>query len=66
MKDWNVWVSREGCGVVIGTVSEENESLARCAALSRYAVAEEELASGAVPSMRCAILPDEDFGVSQA
>lgn len=66
MKHWNVWVSREGRSVVVGTVSEENESQARCAALSRYAVTEEELASGAVPSMACAILPDEDFGVSPA
>lgn len=64
MKDWNVWVSRGGRSVVIGTVSEQDEPLARCAALSRLAVTEDELEAGEVSSTACAILPEDDFWVS--
>lgn len=64
MKDWNVWVCRGGRGVVIGTVFERDEPLARCAALSRFAVTEDELDSGEGPSTASAILPEDDFWVS--
>ncbi|ASI68555.1 hypothetical protein BA022_08285 [Diaphorobacter nitroreducens] len=64
MKDWNVWVCRGGRSVVIGTVSEQDEPLARCAALSRFAVTEDELDSGEAPFTASAILPEGDFWVS--
>ena len=64
MKDWNVWVCRGGRSVVIGTVSEQDEPLARCAALSRFAVTEDELEGSAVSSAVCAILPEDDFWLS--
>jgi hypothetical protein len=51
---------------VIGKVIEQSEPLARCAALSRYGVTDEELASGDVRSSENAILPEDEFGVSPA
>lgn len=64
MKQWIVSVCRDGRTVVIGQVSEETETLARCAALSRFGVGEEEIAAGEVRSPAGVILPNEDFGVS--
>lgn len=66
MKDWNVWVCRDGRSRVIGKVSSQSEPLARCAALSRYGAADEEVASGEVLSVENAILPEDDFWVSLA
>ncbi len=64
MKDWLVRVGREGGFVEIGQVSETSEPLARCAALSRYGVTEDELTTGGVRPRGAAITPDEDFEVS--
>ena len=64
MKDWLVRVAREGSFVEIGQVSETSEPLARCAALSRYAVTEDDIAAGGVRPRGAAIYPDEDFEVS--
>ena len=44
MKDWNVRVFREGRPVMLGQVSERNEALARCAALHKFGVSDDELA----------------------
>lgn len=64
MRDWLVRVAREGDFVEVGQVSETSEPLARCAALSRYGVTEDELAAGGVRLRGAAIYPDEDFEVS--
>lgn len=64
MKDWRVTVVREGRTVVVGQVSETTEALARCAALSRYGVTEDEVALGEVRHRAAAIYPDEGFEVS--
>ncbi|MFT3815578.1 MAG: hypothetical protein QM740_19780 [Acidovorax sp.] len=64
MKDWRVRVVRNGGAVDIGKVSETTETLARCAALSRYGVSEDELAMGEVRARGASIYPDEDFEVS--
>lgn len=62
MKEWRVRVIREGRPVDIGQVSETSELLARCAALSRFGVADEDIASGErLPA--AAIYPDDDFEV---
>lgn len=66
MKDWWVRVIREGGAVTIGKVSETTEVLARCAALSRYGVSEDELDSGEVRSRGGSIYPDEEFEVLPA
>lgn len=63
MKDWRVLVDRDGGSVDIGKVSETDESLARCAALWRYGVSEEEVAVGGVRPRGARIYPDEDFEV---
>jgi len=63
MKDWRVLVDRDGGAVDIGKVSETNESHARCAALWRYGVSEDELAVGEVRPRGARIYPDEDFEV---
>lgn len=64
MKDWLVRVDREGGAVEIGQVSETKESLARCAALSRYGVSADDLTIGGVHPRGAAIYPDEGFEVS--
>jgi hypothetical protein len=64
MRRWNVRVCRDGRVLVIGQVTERSESLARCAALSRFGASEEEVAAGEVRSPESAIFPEEDFGVS--
>lgn len=63
MRDWWVRVVRENGALDIGRVSETTESLARCAALSRYGVSDEELALGEVRPRGALIYPDEDFEV---
>lgn len=63
MKDWRVRVVRDGGAVEIGKVSETTVALARCAALSRYGVSEDELAVGEVRPRNASIYPDEDFEV---
>lgn len=66
MKTWNVRVCRDGCVVNLGQVHERNEELARCAALSRFGVGGDELASGEARDGAEAILPDDDFEVFRA
>ncbi|WP_406625404.1 hypothetical protein [Acidovorax sp. SDU_ACID1] len=66
MKQWNVRVERGGEAVHIGQVAETTEALARCAALSRYGVSEDEVEAGGVRPRGEAIYPDEAFEVSPA
>lgn len=66
MKAWNVWVCRNGCSRVIGTVSERNEVLARCAALSRFGLSDEERAERPYPADANHIYHDEEFEVTPA
>lgn len=60
MKTWNVVVD----GRCIGSVHEDNEALARCAALSKYGFVESDDFVEEDPS-EC-IPPDADFSVSLA
>ena len=66
MKDWNVRVFREGGPVMLGQVSERNEALARCAALHKFGVSDDELAMRERGREGLAIRPDDDFEVSPA
>lgn len=66
MKTWNVRVRRNGRDLTLGQVHERNEALARCAALSRFGVSEDELASGEARDGAEAIFPDDDFEVLPA
>ena len=69
MKRWNVRVMRSGHAVHIGQVAESTETLARCAALSRYGSSEdevEEMEHGRTGPRGAAIYPDEEFDVSPA
>lgn len=68
MKRWNVRVMRNGQAVHVGQVAESTETLARCAALSRYGLSEdeEELERGHAGPRGAAIYPDEEFDVSPA
>lgn len=66
LKKWNVHVIREGRSQYIGEVSESSEAMARCAALSRFGVDEDEIDAGEAPSRCVAIYPDDDFEVSPA
>jgi hypothetical protein len=42
MKQWNVRVMRNGQATHVGQVAESTETLARCAALSRHGLSEDE------------------------
>ena len=64
MKVWNFRLFRHGSPVMLGQVSECNETLARCAALHRFGVSDEELAAGEVDADGFVILPDDEFEVS--
>jgi len=64
MRTWNVRVRRVGRDVTLGQVHECNEELARCAALSRFGVSDDELAAGEAQDGEDGILPDGDFDVS--
>ena len=69
MTPWTVRVMRRGQSVHIGRVAESTETLARCAALSRYGLSEdeaEEVERGHAGSRGAAIFPDEEFDVSPA
>jgi len=69
MKPWNARVMRHGQAVHVGQVAESTETLARCAALSRYGLSEdeaEEVERGHAGSRGAAIFPDEEFDVSPA
>ena len=69
MTPWNVCVMRRGQSVHIGQVAESTETLARCAALSRYGLSEDEaeqMQQDRKGSRGPAIYPDEAFDVSPA
>lgn len=64
MKTWNVRVTRNGKELHIGQVNESDETLARCAALSRFGVSEEDVKAEGVCG--AGIHSDEDFEVTLA
>lgn len=64
MRTWNVRVRRNEREVTLGQVHERNEELARCAALSRFGVSEDELLSSEARDGGEVILPDDEFEVA--
>jgi hypothetical protein len=62
-KLWNVRVHRNGESQELGQVIETTEELARCAAMSKFAISEEEAEEG---TLRRGIYPADDFDVSEA
>jgi len=60
MKTWNVRVHLSSGSVDLGQVHEANEELARCAALSKYSIPEDEDNDPALRGIRV----DDDFDVS--
>lgn len=60
---WRVYVHRDGCRKLLGQVNETSEELARCAALSKYGISEDEAEEG---TLRAGIYPADDFDVSPA
>lgn len=64
MKTWNVRVRRNGRDLTLGQVHERNEELARCAALSRFGISDDELAAREAQVGEGGILPDDEFEVS--
>lgn len=63
MKTWNVQVHRNGGVKQLGQVHEATEELARCAALSKYGISEDEAEEG---TLRPGIYPADEFDVSAA
>lgn len=63
IKAWNVRVHRCGGSVELGQVHETTEDLARCAALYKFGVSEDEAGADA---RRAGIYPADDFDVSPA
>ncbi len=63
MKAWNVRVHHSGDSKELGQVHESSEELARCAALSKYGISEEEANEG---TLRAGIYPADDFDASPA
>lgn len=63
MKTWNVRVLRDGGSKELGQVHETSEELARCAALSKYGISDDEAEEG---TLRAGIYPADDFDVSRA
>lgn len=63
MKTWNVRVHRAGGSQLLGQVHETSEELARCAALSKFGVSEEDAEDG---TPRAGIYPADDFDVTLA
>lgn len=64
LKRWNVYLHRHCRPQYIGEVSERDEALARCAALSKYGVSDDEIAADEGRSPDRAIYPDDEFDVS--
>lgn len=68
-KRWNVRVKRNGQATHVGQVAESTETLARCAALSKYGLSEdeaEEMVRSCTGLRGAAIYPNEEFDVSPA
>lgn len=63
IKTWNVVVNRGSETQTLGQVHETSEELARCAALSKYGISEDEAEEG---TTRRGIYPADDFSVFQA
>lgn len=63
MNEWSVTVAGIGA---IGTVHEQTEELARCAALSRFGEEGERNSAVNPGRKRDAIYEDDDFSVSRA
>jgi hypothetical protein len=64
-KTWDVRVHRATGFRYIGQVTESDEAFARCAALYRFGLAEEDATPGTEPN-GSAIFPEESFDVSPA
>lgn len=65
LKTFDVRVHRKSGSIYIGQVSETNEELARCAALSQFGIAEDDETPGTEPNGK-SIFPNEEFDVSPA
>lgn len=63
---WNIYVNRDGAPFYIGFVFEDNEILAREAALSLFAITEHEIEVGEIRPKGNKIYPGEDFSVVPA
>lgn len=61
-KNWNVRVHLSTWSIHLGQVGEESEELARCAALSKFGIPEDEDTC----STKLGIRADDDFDVSPA
>jgi len=61
-KQWGVYLLRSGERKRLGTVNETTEELARCAALSKFGISEDEAEEG---TTRAGIYPADDFEVSE-
>lgn len=72
MADWNVYVPRLDGGKLIsahvGAVNEDNESLARCAALSKFGMSDDEYFEAVENGVDQPLgsSPGDDFSVSRA
>lgn len=64
LKTWDVHLHRDGRSQRIGEVQERTETLARCAALSRFGVSGEEAQAGRSGPAGEAIYPDDEFEVT--
>ena len=60
MLQWSVHVTRDDRRQLLGYVHETSEELARCAALSKYGISEDEAEEG---TLRKGIYPADDFDV---
>ncbi len=60
MRHWTVVVHKFDGPKTLGSVQEDSEELARCAALSKYGITEDEAEEG---TMRAGIYPSDDFDV---
>jgi len=62
LKNWNVCVHLKTGSVHLGQVGEESEELARCAALSKFGIPEDDDADPTARGIRV----DDEFDVSPA
>lgn len=67
MKTWNVYVERNGRPHYLGQVDETTEEPARCAALSKFAIFDDEMFEMMFGKRtREGIFSDDEFSVSVA
>ena len=62
MQTWNVRVHTQNGLILLGQVDEVSGVLARCAALSKFGIPDDEDTDPTQPGIRC----DDDFDVSPA